>query len=188
MSNFYKTINVDNIKDIQQEIIRIFPNEYYGKGELFSIIDSGKILLGLPKLRKLLDYLNLSIGINEFEFIVMQPNDKTGIHTDSSDFEYSFNIPLTDCDETYLSFYKSKITTDKEYVSYENPTNKDTIHYKPYNYDECEFVESAIIRSPYIFNTDILHNLENRSNKEQIVALIRISHIANNTVKNLLTK
>lgn len=188
MSNFYKIIHIDNIQEIQQEINSIFPNEYFGKSELFAINDSSNSLLRLIKLKKLLDSLGISIGVKAFEFIVMQPGAKTGIHTDSTDFQFSFNIPLTDCKNTYLSFYKSKITSDKEYVSYENPTNKDMIHYKPYNENECEFIESSEIKDPYIFNTNILHNLENRSDKEQIVTLIRIFHNADDAVKNLLTK
>ncbi len=183
MSEFYKIIQVDNIKEIQEEIIGIFPSNFYGKAELFSIDNSAKVLLGLPKIKKLLDTLDISKGVDTFEFLVLPPGGRTGIHTDSDDFKYSFNIPLTDCDDTYLSFYKADNIADIGYVSYENPVTKEMIYYKPYNEDVCEFIESSIIKEPYIFNTDIVHNLENKSNKEQILALIRIYPNAEHAVK-----
>jgi hypothetical protein len=179
MSNFLKNIDLGDLTELKSEIISLFPVEHYGKKCIIYVDNNIDVFLGIPKLKNLLEDLKLLDGITclGFAFHLLPPHSTLGIHTDSDDFRYSLNIPLSEYDNNYMTFYE---TTHKPWNLSDNYASA-----KGFMYEQCSLVERVKVSTPYVIDTTVPHDSENKSDSWQFTFLIRLEPVVDRVVQQL---
>jgi hypothetical protein len=185
VSKFYKPFILNNLSEIQEEILSVFPKDHHNGYHFFYLKNSINIFLGLPKLRKMLDDFRFTNGITKigFAFSVMMPKNKLPVHSDSEKFRYSFNIPVNNCESSYVNFFQT--SQEKKIMTTENAKHKTILSYELFDNEKCKLIESNHITSPYIMDTTVPHSVFNNSSKERIMLLIRLEPEVDNIVQQL---
>jgi len=163
----YIKIPTKNLKKIQNEIHQIFLKNYSDKINLFYIKEENS-LLNIPSLRSLLSNTNCINYIDSIAFIVLQPNYTTSIHIDAGAANYSFNIPIKNCKNSYVSFYQNIGEIQKHSIN-------DKKYFYRCNPAYCNFVDKIEMNTPYIINVKQPHSVSNKNNNSRIALLIRLT-------------
>jgi len=171
MSRYYKKINIDNLDVIQEKVIALVTDDFPWKVQFSK--DLTEKLLTIPELRDNLTKLGYDL-----DDIVLGINlSKTGnvIHLDWGQHDYSLNIPILNCKNSYVNFYTSTV----EAVPAATTTNR----YYSFKQDTCSLVDRIHVNEPYILNIKEPHNVDSTNNNKRIMLLIR--HPDNNKVAEL---
>ena len=168
---YYSPIHLENIDIIQQKVFDIFPkSELSCKEKLFYIPDNLKIFFNIPELKSELDNINWSQYVHSFGFYVINKTLGTPIHIDTGNSVYSFNIPILNCVNTYVNFYKTdKEPIKKSYIAY----NK-IIDYYSFNPIDCVLQNKLEMTTPHVINVKEIHNVTNNNPLPRITLLIRL--------------
>ena len=168
---YYSPIHLENRDIIQQKVFDIFPkSELSCKEKLFYIPDNLKIFFNIPELKSELDNINWSQYVHSFGFYVINKTSGTPIHIDTGNSVYSFNIPILNCVNTYVNFYKTdKEPIKKSYIAY----NK-IIDYYSFNPIDCVLQNKLEMTTPHVINVKEIHNVTNNNPLPRITLLIRL--------------
>lgn len=126
--------------------------------------------MAIDELRQELIRLDLFDYVHSFGFYHVLPTGPGGTdtHIDSSTGDYSFNLPIENCDNTFVNFY----------TSYREPELRFTKEGVPYYFidkDACELVDRIEMTQPYIINVKEIHNVSNDNPTTRITVLIRLT-------------
>lgn len=109
----YKRIEIDNLKEIQEELIQYnffnrIPDVYSDDSPLESSRVSGATFNGipdLPKLKLFLDSVVHSEYITHYHIINHIGHAQSDMHKDVDNSPWALNIPILNCETTYTAFY-----------------------------------------------------------------------------------
>ena len=168
MTRYYKKINIDKLDVIQEKVIALVTDDLPWKSQFSK--DLTEKFLTIPELRDNLtklgyDLADIVLGINL---------SKAGnvIHLDWGQHDYSLNIPILNCKNSYVNFYTSTV----EPVPAATTTNR----YYSFKQENCSLVDRIHVDEPYILNIKEPHNVDSANNNKRIMLLVR--HPNNNKV------
>lgn len=168
---YYVPVPIENLKTIQEKVFELFPKrEFFKKVSLFYIPDNLNLFLNIPELKAELDKLNWTPYVFGIGFYIIAPTVGSAIHVDSNTFTYSFNIPILNCEDTYVNFYKTDREPKKEvYTMYDTHVN-----YNKFDPEDCQLVDKLEMLEPHVINVQELHNIVNKNTGSRITLLIRL--------------
>lgn len=166
MPKYYKKINIDNLASIQEQVIKLItPNWpakiYFPKHLKSQFLQINELTDNLIKLGY--DINNTAFGVNLSN---ITPANGTPIHLDWGYHEYSLNIPIANCSNTYVNFYTS--TTPAELAS-----SMAGNYYYSIVKENCTLVDTIHMDDTYMINIKEPHNVVNTANNRRITLLIR---------------
>jgi hypothetical protein len=168
---YYSPIQIENLKIIQEKVFKHFPKEDLLKKEaLFYIPNNLNVFLNIPELKAELDKLNWTTYVFGIGFYILGPTDGSHIHVDSNTFNYSFNIPILNCENTFVNFFK----TDKEPKKEVFKLYDTFINYNKFEKVDCKLVDQLEMVTPHVINVQEPHNIVNNNIKPRITLLIRL--------------
>jgi len=175
---YYSPVTFDNLEIIQEKVLDILTtNEVSLDRTSFSYLpDNLNIFLNIPELRYELDKLNWTPYAYAIAVYVVHQADKSSLHIDKAPSQYSLNIPILNCKNTFTNFYK-KPTTEPTKISYRvfgNPVKYDT-----YNENDCILQDKLELNSPHVINIKEVHNVVNNNPSPRITLLIRLAENLN---------
>lgn len=187
----YTILTIDNLTKLQHEVLNYLPFEMMVQetktknGRIISYLhDTKDILDNVPLLSEYLNNFNLSkdnvlIGLN-----IAQPFYKSPIHLDPLDFAcYSINIPICNCNDTFLHFYKANV--QKPIENFGNSKHK--LNFTKYSLQDCTFLETISTANPYILNMNTPHQFDNsKNNNARYMLLCRVKRNFDKDIENLL--
>lgn len=92
-------------------------------------------------------------------------NSRSPIHVDTGKYHYSLNLPIANCEKTFIKFYH----TQKE-PQLIKTTN---VQYWGFNDEDVDVLENIETNKPLIVNTKVAHSFESFQIKPRIMLLIR---------------
>jgi len=169
---YYVPATVDNLNVIQEKVFSMFPKELLNTkvNNLFYLPDNVNLFLSIPELHNELDKLGLTANVFSFAFYIVPPTAGTPIHIDSGDMTHSFNIPIKNCENTFLNFYKTESQPFKNtYVMYDK-----NINYYSFSPADCTLTDKLEMTTPHIIKVKEPHNVINLNNRSRITLLVRL--------------
>ena len=98
-------VKFDNLKTIQEKCLKLFPNDMLKEDGIFYNKKDLEFLT-IDELKSELKKLNLLDRVRSIGFNVTQPkNLDSGIHVDSGQHYQSLNIPLQNCENTFINHF-----------------------------------------------------------------------------------
>jgi len=180
----FKTLNIDNLEAIQEAVLARVPPSSYEKNDLFYVKNNIKYFLDIPELKKLLDDLDFTNHIHSdgIALNVTMPGVTLPIHYDSDKFKYSFNIPLKNCEGTFVNLYHTD--SEPQSVPRKHPIHNTYVVSRRFDPALCRLLESHEAINPCILNTNVPHNVVNKTNKIRVMLLIRLDNKINKRFEN----
>ena len=105
MEILYRKINVPNLKELQDQITTLIPEQLYRSPRVYFPSDQ-PAFFKIPEIIKLLNLYNLKHSDTTFGFYAMGPFLNGPVHIDWGQHDYSMNIPLVNCNNTFTTFYQ----------------------------------------------------------------------------------
>lgn len=168
MKNYYP-IKFDNLKIIQEKVLKFLPENQKYRESLFYIDDNMNKFLSINELKENLIRLNILQYIFSIAFYVVPTTKETGstIHIDYSKGSYSLNIPILGCTNTWVKFYDSN---EKPFIKYSNSG----VPYYYCNASKCKEIDKLQMSMPHIINIKKIHNVVNTNKNTRVTLLLRI--------------
>jgi hypothetical protein len=166
---YYSPIHIDNLSTIQKKVFELFPKNQLDKDNLFYLPNNIELFLNIPELKIELDKLGWTEYVHAFALYLVTKTNGSTIHTDTGNRNYSFNIPIINCNNTFVNYY----TTTSNPIRKTMPNNVDYYYYDP---AYCNLIDSFEMNSPHIINVLQLHNVTNYNSEPRITLLIRLKN------------
>jgi hypothetical protein len=170
IEDFYKPIHIDNLDEIQKEILKLIPENLLDQTTLTYIENSKNIFLGIPMLSDFLKSKNMYGSVGDIAINITQGKKSGNYHMDSGPYKHSLNIPIINCENTWINFFK--VDSDYKVVTVENKGK--THHFFRYTEDQCELIHKAETKEPYLLGVKTPHRVTNGSDQTRIMLLIRL--------------
>jgi hypothetical protein len=172
LMKYYAPIPLDNLKTIQEKVFSLFPKEklYANMTSLFYIPNDINSFLNIPELQSELDRLGWTSYVYSIAFFIVQPTKGTSIHIDTGDVDHSFNLPILNCNNTFVNFY----TTLGQPIKQTYSEYSKTINYFSYNPATCNLVDKLEMTTPHVIKVKEVHNITNINTGPRITLLIRL--------------
>jgi len=170
---YYSPIHLEKLEIIQQKVYNIFPKyELNSPEHLFYLPNNLEVFFGIEELKSALDKIDFSRYVHSFGIFVINKTNpiETPIHTDSGEFLYSFNIPILNCKNTFVNFYK----TDKQPVKKNYISHNKIIDYYQFNREDCILQDKLELTSPHVIKVKEAHNVINNNFLPRITLLVRL--------------
>lgn len=167
--NNYLPVYFENLEHIQSRVLDFFPNDKRHGQSLFYIKDNVKHFLSIPELKDNLDRLRVREYVNLIGFYYIPTTTVSGTfkHIDYGDNNYSLNVPISGCNNTWVNFYKSDIEPVLKY-------NNAGVRYYHCDQESCILTERFEMNHPYVINVKTIHNVVNTNPEPRITLLIRL--------------
>ena len=171
---YYHPIPINNLPEIQLNVLKLFPKEKWLANSLFYLRNNLELMFSIPELKNAFDALGWTRYVGAFAFYVRQKTSTpfNGIHIDSGDSFYSFNIPIIGCNGTHTQFFNSSAEPIlKTYTEYE-----EIINYYYIDPLTCTKVDSFELTIPHVIKVKEIHNVYNPNTTPRISLLARLSN------------
>ena len=170
VEDFYKPVNIENLIEIQQEVLKFISPNLLNQSSLTYIENSKEIFLSIPVLLNFLKSKNMHQSVMNIAINITLGNNQGNIHVDSGPYNHSLNIPIVGSDNTWINFFKAN--SDYKVITVENKGK--THHFFKYTDDQCELIHKAETNQPYLLGTKTPHKVINKSDQTRIMLLIRM--------------
>ena len=174
---YCKEVLLESLDEIRSSFFKIVPEEYLEHPKLFYPKDSLDLFLSIDPLKDFLKSAGWLDKINKagIALNVVAPQSEIAVHVDNGNFPYSFNIPITHCQQSFVHFYKTKKEISETKL---NVRKTPWTAYYLLNKEDCDIIKTYELTVPYLMNTKILHNVDNMSDDKRITLLVRLSRDA----------
>jgi len=170
IEDFYKPVHIENLVEIQQEVLKLIPENLLNQTTLIYIENNKEIFLSIPVLYNFLKSINMHYSVGSIAINITQGQRAGSYHMDSGPYNHSLNIPISGCENTWINFFKA--TGDYKVVPVVNQGMIN--HGFRYTEDQCELIYEAETSQPYILGTKTPHRVLNKSDQTRIMLLIRL--------------
>lgn len=184
MKKFYRYIDIPNLTPIVEELSKLYNIDDLNKNKAESWIYNYKTVK--EKLPNLAEFLKRSkVSVELLKFYSIPPNGMLGYHTDGpvdgSSFcpPFSFNIPLLNCNNTYIHYFDCEPSNLKilERINVKNTLVQEGFMgsaYVPIDKSKITEIAKAEVNKPIIVKTDLVHSASNPNDKTfRVIAGIR---------------
>jgi hypothetical protein len=167
----YIPVKIENLNIIQAEVMKLFPAENETYSTLFYIQNSVSEFLKIDSLREQLQRLGLIDNIVSIAFYNLHTTEPKGspIHVDHGESTFSLNLPIKNCDNTFVNFYTSTTEPEKRFSNANVP-------YYYIDDSKCRLVDQIEMTQPYIINVKVPHNVVNPNKENRKTLLIRLKN------------
>jgi len=161
----YKILQIDDLAVIQQGILDLMPIETLLEKKMRGtcyLYETSYIFERVPALATFFKKIGLENPDSiKIAMLFVPPRRLGPLHIDPPDFAtYSINIPIINCDNTFMHYFKSDSPGEK--MIYEAAGKKVwTVDFK---LEDCELLEIQETNKPYIVNISIPHQYDNSQN------------------------
>jgi hypothetical protein len=176
----YKPVIIKNLQEIQDAVANTFPEMTDLTMTGYFTLPKNKVL-EISNLRKLLKKLGLFAYLHVANATVApagysDPNKLPPyapvIHIDKADdnmsYIHSFNIPIKNCENTFVNYYKAHGADEIQYTEHGLP-------YRRFKAEECELIDQVEMSQAHIIDTSVPHAIVNPNNKTRILLAIRLT-------------
>jgi hypothetical protein len=158
----YTEIETELLSQIQEECLHEIKN-HININENNFVWPKQTDILKLTTLNKFLNDINLYEHVRGVTF-TSTTNMSSRLHSDVGNFRYSFNIPILNTENTYLTFYDCPPGNDKE----------TTVPFIEYDKNTCSVIKRVETTKPAIIDTSVPHQYESYNDKPRVMILIRL--------------
>jgi len=163
----YKSIHIPNLEVIQDELLLVIPKEKLYKTDLFYLPKTW--YMDRPLIRSLFKDLGLLEHISVIATVIITPKQNIlPIHIDAGPTEWSFNIPVRNCNGTSTTWYK----TDKE-PQHISRGDKDG-GYGGFDDKYCIEIDKLEMTHAHLINVKVPHTVSNPTDKIRILNAVRL--------------
>ena len=186
MNKFYRYIDIPNLNDIVNELSQFYDLNKLNKNKAESwVYIYSEVKHKLPNLNKFLQRSKVEIPM--LKFYSVPPNGILGHHTDGpldgSAYcpAFSFNIPLLNCNNTYVHYFDCEPTNLKilDRINVKDGLVQEGFlgsAYTPIDRTKVTEIAKAEVNRPIIIKTDIVHSASNPNpNTFRIIAGVRFN-------------
>jgi (2Fe-2S) ferredoxin len=163
----YKTVEIKNLKELQAAVIKQLPDVVYSTAGI--VTDYGPQIAAIPELQQVFEDANLSEHVADLHFICLPPHTELPIHNDGHRLFYSFNIPILNCENTYIAWYSS--TEEPKKV-----VHKEGHWYLGVPKETCTEIARAEMSQARIVDIDVLHSAINPNNTNRVLLAVRLKN------------
>ena len=174
-------LHFDRLTQIQEDVVKLITLPQYQKATLFYPKGSIKYIHNNKDLYTEILKLDLINDILAVAVIVINPNSRIPVHKDDGEYTYSLNIPLSGYEDSYVNFYKTNNLGTLSSIPQQEGHSSSPV-YNRYDILNCELISSHKSDQPYVMDTKIPHDVENRSNSIRLCLLIRLKNSANEKI------
>ena len=178
----YKPVHIENLQEIQDAVANTFPEMTDLKMTGVFVLPKNKVL-EIRQLKKLLKKLGLFSHIEVVNAIVAPtgysnphklPPYAPIIHIDKAvvgaqQYTYSFNIPIRNCKNTFLNYYKANGNEIISYTELGYP-------YRTFDTKDCELIDQVEMSQAHIVDTSVPHAVINSNNTTRTLMAIRLKY------------
>ena len=170
--NFYKKLEVLNLKKLQEELLALVPSELLENPRVHFPKEQD-CFFKIKELCDLLDRFNIPHDKTTVGYFICGSHTTIPIHIDFGDTAYSLNIPLKNCDNTTTQFY----STDRDPVLVQARTHNGVSYHPHYSFNgiKTTVIEEFEANFACIMHIKTPHNVINNTGNIRINALIRYS-------------
>jgi hypothetical protein len=166
----FTRLPVKNLTEIQREVLNVLPEELFKVTTIIRLTEEyHQQILNLPCIQQTLGDFGFKPYILSLQLHVTKPNITIPTHCDNG-FTFSFNIPIANCNNTYVSWFE----TDTEPETLRVRDDPIGLTYNRFTPDSCNLIERVEIDSPYVLNVQVPHNVENLNNTTRLMLLCRL--------------
>jgi hypothetical protein len=165
----YIPVKIENLNIIQAEVMKLFPAENENQSTLFYIQNSVSEFLKIDLLREQLQRLGLIDNIVSIAFYNLHTTRPSGgaLHIDHGESTFSLNLPIKNCDNTFVNFYTSSVEPEKRF-------NEANVPYYHIDAANSSLIDRIEMTQPYIINVKVPHNVVNPNRESRKTLLIRL--------------
>jgi hypothetical protein len=184
MKKFYRYIDIPNLTTIVEELSKFYNLDNLNKNKAESwIYNYNSVREELPNLAEFLR--RSKVRVHLLKFYSIPPNGILGHHSDGpidgSSFcpPFTFNIPLLNCNNTYVHYFDCEPSNLKilDRVNVKNGLVQEGFMgsaYVPINKSKITEIVKAEVNKPIIIKTDMVHSASNpNENTFRVIAGIR---------------
>jgi hypothetical protein len=170
-------VDLPNLKELQEEVIKFLP-EHYFYAPAFDT-HNPDMFENLPELRKAIEFIGKPFSdIYCICVITCHPHIGHPLHRDNKPddncSDYMFNIPIYNCEKTYVNFYTEKPGVEPIMVRHGAASNRED-PYPHYLEDDVEVFETVYTTRAALINTMLIHGGQNTTDENRIIISIRYS-------------
>lgn len=179
--HLYRKIDVKNLSSLQRKLLDLVPEELFTRPRIYFLPDQSEFLK-ITELIELIDTLSLDITKTNFGFYVMNPYRHDPVHLDWGNTEYSMNIPIANCDNTFTSFHL--VHGEPELIP--ERTINGHYHAPHYSFNNVvtEMIEEFESNVPVVMHIKTPHSVINKTANFRINLLVR--NTDNEAMKKIL--
>jgi hypothetical protein len=165
----YKKLKVNNLELLQNKIYESIPKQVL-ENNLASRLGNQKEsinhFLNIPEFREYMDMLGMTDHIKQCIINLCNRLDYNTVHRDNNtDFSYSINIPIKNCNNTYITFYRVEDELlDADHIC-------DDIEY---TFDKCDPIKIVEMSQPIFVNITVPHAFTNPNDSQRVMLLVRV--------------
>ena len=183
-------INIENLSIIQEKVLAKLPKSMMHLQGIFFIPNDVEEFLSIPELKTELDKLGWTKHVDAVNYFVTLGNRSGMLHSDGGTGNYSFNLPILNCANTFVNFYSTNIKPIASefkhiYVSGDANSKSKLGQFNKYNIEDCTLVESLEMVTPHIINIRQIHQVVNPTDLPRISLLIRLKNELNQSLDSL---
>ena len=170
--NFYTPFENEDVNILQQKVLNLISPESIEKEGLV-ILNNSESFYQIPELDSFLRKLNLLSFVNMAALHVLEPNRGGNIHVDVGAYRYSLNIPILNCNNTYVEYYEPTAPptiVTKEYMG-------KTVRLRKFDQNKCKLILRKETIDPYIIDTQFPHKVVSENpTGTRVMLLLRLNN------------
>jgi hypothetical protein len=171
----YQYINLPNLDKISEEIFKKLPVETVAPKTGFVKVYPTEFF-DTKTFRDAINKITSWDNIHAIALASTKRHSFLPIHTDYHDITtretvYALNIPIYNCDNTYVIFYR--LINENILVKPEYQNHGPGEDYCKYNASDVKEIEKFYLKTAAFFNTQVPHSVVNNTNESRIVLSIR---------------
>jgi hypothetical protein len=168
----YRYVDLPNIDNIAQEILKKLPLEHRKKN-MFKGYPTD--FFDIKPLRDAVETITPWDNIHDIALVSTKPHSFLPTHIDYHDLLketiYALNIPIYNCDNTHVVFYR--VTKENILAKHKTQEHGNADDYCEYAESDVEEIEKFYLNTAALFNTQVPHKAINNTNEPRIVLTIR---------------
>ena len=172
MFPYFKIIKLSNLEKLQQSLTEMIPTHLYNKLGIW-LDDNQEAFLNNNYLISALTEVGIDINEVSVRWYIMNPYYIGAIHTDTGIHDYSFNIPVINCDNTFTKFYSYDPEKPPKLIGRKSPGTNLRAFYEDYSKSNCKIETEFQSNVPAVITTRIPHNVINPNDSYRVNLLIR---------------
>lgn len=168
----YQYVDLPNIDNIAQEILKRLPLEHRKKN-MFKGYPTD--FFDIKPLRDAVETITPWDNIHDIALVSTKPYSFLPTHIDYHDLLketiYALNIPIYNCDDTHVVFYR--VIKENILAAHKTQEHGNADDYCEYAESDVEELEKFYLKTAALFNTQVPHRAVNNTNEPRIVLTIR---------------
>ena len=170
----YKFIDLLNLDEIQEKILRNIPEDSRSRSDL--LVFTPDVFEKCVPLVHAVETIRPWSEVHAIGLFVVMPKEPQSVHRDLghiAETKYALNIPIYNCNIPYTSFFR--VIKEPETTEVEFSTENRIYQYMQYDDDCVQEIARMHLYKPAIFNTQIPHKISNPTDDVRIVMSLRFT-------------